>query len=250
MDKKQKDNVDNNELDTKDKDIATDTNEVSTENKKDEELRIESMDIYEDDEIMSPEGMAAFESDESDDIIERAKDKAKKKVNENKNKVRNRANYIVDVFMNKPFKSSLVLSFIMLMFIESMSRRSLGGAVTFACESPVIFILNWLMVLAPFLLSIAVKRKPIVYLLSVILWSVLGIVDFYMLSFRTTPFTGVDLQISMNEVSVAMGYLGSSGIRIILSFIIIILVFVIVCIFCPKSKINMKLKECSLVKKK
>ena len=214
--------------------------ELECEEQKDKELRIESLDIYDDDEIMSPEGMAAFECNESDDIIERAKDKAKKKVNENKNKFSTRIKYILDAFMTKPFKSSLLLSFIMLMFIESMSRRSLGGAVSFACESPVIFILNWLMVLAPFLLSIAVKRKPIVYLLSIILWSVLGIVDFYMLSFRTTPFTGVDLQISMNEVSVAMGYLGSSGVRIILSFIIIILVFVIVCIFCPKSKINMK----------
>ena len=65
--------IENEDLETKNEDIK-------------EELYIESMDIYEDDEEMSPEGMAAFEYDEPDDAIERAKVQAKKKVNENKNK--------------------------------------------------------------------------------------------------------------------------------------------------------------------
>lgn len=196
------------------------------------------------DDIGSPEGASAFEesyeeNEEDEDIVERAKTKAKAKASEKGDKYRRRFKYVGDVFMNKPFKTSLVLSFIMLMFIESMSRRSLGGAVNFIFDKPLIFVLNWLMVLAPFLLSIAVKRKPVVYFLFTVIWGIIGITDFYMLSFRTTPFTGVDLQISTNEISVALGYLGSDSTKILLSLLITLLLSVVLWIFCPKSKIRL-----------
>ena len=93
------------------------------------------------DDIGSPEGANAFEESyaefkDDEDIVERAKTKAKEKVSEKSEKYRRRSRYVIDVFMNKPFKTSIVLSFIMLMFIESMSRRSLGGAVNFIFDKP------------------------------------------------------------------------------------------------------------------
>ena len=196
------------------------------------------------DDIGSPEGANAFEESyaeykDDEDIVERAKTKAKEKVSEKSEKYRRRSRYVIDVFMNKPFKTSIVLSFIMLMFIESMSRRSLGGAVNFIFDKPLIFILNWLIVLAPFLLSIAVKRKPVVYFLFTVIWGIIGITDYYMLSFRTTPFTGVDLQISTNEISVALGYLGSDSTKILLSLLVTLLLSVVLWIFCPKSKVTL-----------
>ena len=68
-----------------------------------------------------------------------------------------------------------------MMFIESMSRRSLGAAVNFAIDKPVIFLLNWLIVLAPFLLSVAVKRKPVIYFLFTVIWAIIGVTDYYIL---------------------------------------------------------------------
>ena len=195
------------------------------------------------DDIGSPEGANAYEEsyielEENEDIVERAKSKAKQKATEKKDKYSRRFKYIGEVLMNKPFKTSIVISFIMLIFIEAMSRRSLGGAVNFIFDKPLVFVLNWLIVLAPFLLSIAVKRKPVIYFLFTVVWGIVGITDFYMLSFRTTPFTGVDLQISTNEISVALGYLGSDSTKILLSLLVTLLLTVILWIFCPKSKIR------------
>lgn len=195
------------------------------------------------DDIGSPEGANAYkesyiEPEENEDLVERAKTKAKQKVNEKKDKYSRRFKYIGNVLMTKPFKTSIVISFIMLIFIEAMSRRSLGGAINFIFDKPLIFVLNWLIVLAPFLLSIAVKRKPVIYFLFTVIWGIVGITDFYMLSFRTTPFTGVDLQISTNEISVALGYLGSDSTKILLSLLVTLLLTVVLWIFCPKSKIR------------
>ena len=126
------------------------------------------------DDIGSPEGANAYEKsyielEENDDIVERAKSKAKQKATEKKDKYSRRFKYIGEVLMNKPFKTSIVISFIMLIFIEAMSRRSLGGAVNFIFDKPLVFVLNWLIVLAPFLLSIAVKRKPVIYFLFTVI---------------------------------------------------------------------------------
>ena len=155
-------------------------------------------------EELSPEGATAYGENniatEDEDLVE----KAKNKVSEKSDKYRRRLKYIGNFVMNKPLKTSIILSFIMIMFIESMSRRSLGDAVNFIFDKPIVFLLNWLIVFAPFLLSVAVKRKPVIYFLFTVIWAIIGITDYYMLSFRTTPFTGVDLQISTNEISVAL----------------------------------------------
>ena len=75
------------------------------------------------DDIGSPEGANAYEEsnieiEENEDIVERAKTKAKQKANEKKDKYSRRFKYIGDVIMNKPFKTSIVISFIMLLFIK------------------------------------------------------------------------------------------------------------------------------------
>lgn len=242
-----KDKIDNNDKEQKEiKEIKNESTDAIEEGKEDvAETKIELENNSEDedfDDMVSPEGATAYgennvedESDEDDNLVKKAKEKASEK----KEKYRRRLKYVGNFVMNKPFKTSLVLSFIMMMFIESMSRRSLGAAVNFVIDKPVIFFLNWLIVLAPFLLSIAVKRKPVIYFLFTVIWAIIGITDYYMLSFRTTPFTGVDLQISTNEISVALGYLGSDSTKILLSLLLTVLLSIVLWIFSPKSKVRL-----------
>ena len=209
--------------------------------KKSNKLEIESFEIFEDDNFISPEGYDAYEGQNEDkSIIKKKIEGLKKRLVAYTNKYRRRFKYLFNAFMTKPFKASIVLSLFMVIFIETLSRRSLGAAVTFVYEKPLIFFLNWLIVLAPYLVSIAVKRKPIAYFLSTILWAAIGIIDYSMFPYRTTPFTGVDLKTSTNEISVAIDYLGSKVIIIILGLIILAASFVLLCIYCPKSKVNMK----------
>lgn len=140
--------------------------------------------------------------------------------------------------MDYPFRTCLILAFISEMFIESMSRRSLFDAVEFLFTSPIIFGLNFLIVLAPFLIALLVKRKLLPYFIFLAMWAVVGIADFYMLSYRTTPFTGVDIDFDVNELAVAFKYLEIyESILIILGLLVAFVLIFLLMFICPKSKV-------------
>jgi len=140
-------------------------------------------------------------------------------------------------FIRKPIKSSIILSFIVLMYAESMSRRSFGGAVTFAYSNLGKFLINWLIVLAPYLIVIVVNKRIATYALISALWVVIGTVDFIILTQRTIPFNGEDLKTSFDEIAIGLEYMGVlKSILIILGIILIIGLIVCLFLFTPKVK--------------
>jgi len=143
--------------------------------------------------------------------------------------------------MEKPIKSSILLSFIMLVYVESMSRRSFGDAVIFAYSNIGRFLLNWLIVIAPFLLVFVISKRIATYVLVSVLWIVVGTVDFIMLSYRTTPFTGNDLQsvFSFSEMAIAFEYMGLFK-SILLILAILLVIGMIVCLFLFTPKVQSK----------
>lgn len=152
--------------------------------------------------------------------------------------------------MDCPIRTCLLLAFFSIMFIETMSRRSFKDAVMFIYNSPAIFFLNFLIVLAPFLVALFVKKKLIPYFIFTIMWIVVGVADFYMLSYRTTPFTGVDIDFDVNELAVAFMYLPLFQSILIVLAILATLLFIFSLVFiCPKSKVlfNNRVKSVLLV---
>ena len=111
--------------------------------KESNKLEIESFDICEEDDLISPEGFNAYEGRiDNKSKVSMGIDILKKKAIEQKSKYKRRILYILNAFMTKPFKASILLSFIMVIFIETLSRRSLGEKVTFVYQKPLVFILQ------------------------------------------------------------------------------------------------------------
>lgn len=158
--------------------------------------------------------------------------------------------YVKEFLMEKPIKSSVVLSFIMLMFVEAMSRRSFGNAVIFAYSNIGKFLFNWMIVIAPFLLSLVISKRIATYVMASVIWIIIGTVDFLMLSNRTTPFTGVDLQsvLSFNEMAIAFEYMGVlKSILVVLGIILVIGLVVCLFIFTPKFKRKLPIWKSSVI---
>lgn len=142
------------------------------------------------------------------------------------------------VILDHPLRTSLVMAFIMQIFIETLSRKSLFGAFGFLLRYPHRFFFNYLIVLAPFMISIAVKRKLLVYIISVVLWAIVGITDYYLLTFRTTPFVGVDIDMDIDDLLVAFKYLSlPQFILISLGLLLAAAVIILFVFISPKTKL-------------
>lgn len=142
------------------------------------------------------------------------------------------------VILDHPLRSSLIMAFIMYIFIETLSRKSLFGAIKFVFVHPDRFFVNYLIVLAPFMISIAVKRKLLVYIISIILWAIVGITDYYLLTFRTTPFVGVDIDLNIDDIIVAYKYLSVPEIILIsLGLLLAVAVIILFVFISPRSKL-------------
>lgn len=95
----------------------------------------------------------------------------------------------------KLFGRLVIVSLIWNLVIELLSRKSLFLLGKYLFGSPLVFGLNTLLILAPFLLVFFTRRK--VFLTTVLSVAVLavGIVNGVLLIFRTTPFTASDLRL-------------------------------------------------------
>lgn len=100
----------------------------------------------------------------------------------------------------------LVLSAILNAFIELASRKSLLSLGGYIGRSPLIFLLNTLIVALPFTLVCVVRRKIFVCIILSVLWLFMGTVNGILLIFRTTPFTAADLRLVKYAASLATTY--------------------------------------------
>lgn len=142
------------------------------------------------------------------------------------------------IILDHPVLASIVMSFIMLLFIETMSRKAnFIEAIKFMFKSPLRFALNWLIVMVPFMLAIAVKRKLLIYALSIVMWAIVGITDYHLLQHRTTPFVGTDIDLNPDELAIAVMYLKVWQVALIVIGILAALLVIVMLLFvCPKTK--------------
>ncbi|MDD3253719.1 MAG: LTA synthase family protein [Lachnospiraceae bacterium] len=101
----------------------------------------------------------------------------------------------------------VILALLVNVLIELLSRKSLTGLFHYIIGSPLVFLLNTLLILTPFLMTFFTRRK--VFLASIVVLSELtmGIANGILLVFRTTPFTASDLGLFKYAVSLLTLYL-------------------------------------------
>ena len=88
-----------------------------------------------------------------------------------------------------------LLALILNLFIELMSRRSLTGLLTFIVTRPHIFLYGAGIIFLTMMPALLFRRRVFVLFLVSLVWAAAGITDFVLLTFRTTPFTAVDLKL-------------------------------------------------------
>lgn len=106
--------------------------------------------------------------------------------------------------------------------VEAFSRESVIMPFFYLIKSPLVFCYNTLLILVTLSFSFFFKRRRFVRFFISALWVTVGITDFILLQFRTTPFTAVDLLLIDSAFSIMGHYL--SVFQIILVLLAVLLV--------------------------
>ena len=101
-------------------------------------------------------------------------------------------------------------------FVEACSRKSVIEVGIFFLQEPLVFLYNTLLIAATASLCLLFKRKIFVLSVVLLLWTAVGVTDFVLLSFRTTPFTAVDLALIKDAFVIANRYLSWFGVVLII----------------------------------
>ena len=109
----------------------------------------------------------------------------------------------------KPFKASCILSVILNTLVEMLSRRSIFGGLEAFSVHPVMFRYNAFIISMTLSVCVLFRRRIFVITLASLFWLACGITNCVLLSFRTTPFSAVDLQILSSVMGVINVYLNS-----------------------------------------
>jgi len=99
-------------------------------------------------------------------------------------------------------------------FIEAISRHSFGEAWTFMTEKPLVFAYNAGFIFVTMLVVYLFRSRVFLRCLIGGLWLLLGAVNGIILSARVTPFTGPDLHMLTDGLSIMKKYLPPAGVVI------------------------------------
>lgn len=112
-------------------------------------------------------------------------------------------------------------------FVELCSRKSAVDLMLFILREPLVFLYNVMIIAATASLCLLFKRK--IFVLSVVLsvWAAIGVTDMVLLSFRTTPFTAVDLALIKDALQIANRYLSWFGVALLAVAAVAVIVFCI-----------------------
>lgn len=104
-------------------------------------------------------------------------------------------------------KECLIPAILLNLFIEGCSRESVILPFFYPLQSPLVFLYNTLLICVTLSVSFFFKRRHFARFILFVLWIAVGITDFVLLQFRTTPFTAVDLLLLDSAFSIMGHYL-------------------------------------------
>ena len=150
-------------------------------------------------------------------------------------------------FFNKYLRNHIVLmiaaAIVLNLFIETMARHNLAESVLFMIQSPLVFLLNVLVILAVLSLSMLFRRRIFAVCILSVPWLALGIVNGVILLNRLTPFTIYDMSSFKDALSIVTNYFTTKTIILALVCIAVVIVgFIFLFRKAPKlkEKVNFK----------
>ena len=124
-----------------------------------------------------------------------------------------------------PVLCNIVLAFGMAFLLEVLGRQTFDqGVFGFVNDRTKMFLYSAFIIFVTYSVVLIVKRRLFTYIIVTLVWSVIGIVNFLMLSARNTPFTYVDVTLMKSVLPVMTNYYSPSAIVFMGALILIVLV--------------------------
>lgn len=150
---------------------------------------------------------------------------------------KNGINYIgtkMKLLDEHPIYQLLIYSVLLVLVLEMLNRRSILKGLCYIFINPLMFLFNFLIILLTLSISILFKKKNFIMIMVSMIWIVLGVVNYVLLFFRTTPLTAMDFYLLQSVKGIISLYLNTFQIiLIVLLFVALILGMII---FWRKSK--------------
>ncbi len=124
-----------------------------------------------------------------------------------------------------PVIGHLLLALVLNLFLETLSRHSIVKAFSFIGKSPVVFLYNAFIIFVTLSLVQFAKRKVFATIFVCFVWILSAFANFIVLSFRTTPFSAIDILMIRNVMTMLDKYM--SKWQMVLSAIGLVLVFLL-----------------------
>lgn len=134
----------------------------------------------------------------------------------------------MDKLAEHPILQLTIFSIVLVFTIEMLSHHSVLKGLGFIIHNPLMFIVNTLIILLTFTFTMMLPRKRFFLLLITIIWLALGITNFVLLIFRTTPLTAMDfymIDAALEIIHIYLNYFEIGLILISAVFVIIGLIF-------------------------
>lgn len=146
--------------------------------------------------------------------------------------------------MNNSLFMVVFLSFTVNLLVEVLSRHSLVSALKYMVQSPLVFLVNMMILMATYSFALVLKRRVFWYSFISFIWVLLGFVNCITLLNRMTPFNMSDLSVLDEGFDIIKGYLPGPLLTLSITGIVVFLVGCIVLfIFGPKKKTKINYKR-------
>lgn len=158
-------------------------------------------------------------------------------------------NKVNNALEKHPFAFSCGAAFVLNFLIEMLSRRSFFGGFEALIFHPLMFAYNSFIISLTLSVTVLFRRRIFVISLVSLFWLACGVTNCVLLSFRTTPFSAVDLQILSSVLGVINVYLnGFEMFLIAAAAIAAVILMTVLYIKTPRTKGQIHyVKACSII---
>lgn len=143
-------------------------------------------------------------------------------------RVCNRVHTVYDWLDQYPLLQLVVTAFLVNFVVEILQRHSLFGAIQFLFTQPFPFLCGMLIVLFTISFSLLFRKRHFARILLSSIWLILGVIDFVVLFFRTTPLAEIDFELMTSVASIISVYLSNFQLALCVIFIAFVIAMFIV----------------------
>jgi len=145
------------------------------------------------------------------------------------------------VVIHSSTRNTILFAILVNFLIETLSRRSLIEGIGFIFEDPINFVNGSMIVFLTLSVSSLFKKKSFIFGLITTVWIGLGVSNFILLGFRTTPLAAIDFQILESVLGVISVYFNITQIIMIVMALVLVLIGLgLSYIKLPKRKVHYK----------